>query len=169
MADTANSNVTPISADSNLTDQEKRDQLRARIEAGEKRNQQRSFMDEAKDVADNALEFAKTHPVATIAGGIFIGLAIGAMTRPGRDLRRRGGRWANVAGEAAMAYALSKIDTISDRMEDFGDTAETQARKLRRDASYRLDTAGDALRSTRRKAERTSKRALRDLGVNAKR
>ena len=52
MADTAETNVTPISADGKLTDQEKRDQLRARIEAGEQRNEERSLMNQAKDVAD---------------------------------------------------------------------------------------------------------------------
>lgn len=169
MADNASTNVTPISADSQLTDQEKRDQLRARIEAGEKRHQQRSFADQAKDVADNALEFAKTHPVATIAGGIAIGLAIGAMTRRGRDLGRRGGAWANVAGETALAYALAKLENLGDRAEDFGDEAEKQARRLRRDAAHRLDNASDALRASRRRARRTSSRALRDLSARLKR
>ena len=67
MAEAAENNVTPISADSKLTDEQKRDQLRARIEAGEKRNEERSLGDQAKGVADSAIEFTKKHPLAVVA------------------------------------------------------------------------------------------------------
>ncbi len=163
MADSAQDNVTPISADSKLSDQEKRDQLRARIEAGEKRHEERSFMDQAKDVADSAVDFAKKHPVATIAGAITIGLAIGALTRRGRDLGRRSGSFAAYAADAAIAYGLSILEGAGDKIEDFGDAAGTQARRLKRDTGYRLDSMGDALRSNKRRAERKSSRAYRDL------
>lgn len=163
MADTAETNVTPISADSKLTDQEKRDQLRARIEAGEQRNEERSLMDQAKDVADNAVDFAKRHPVATIAGAITIGLVIGAMTRRGRDLGRRGGAFAAYAADTALAYGLSMLEGAGDKIEDFGDAAGTQARRLKRDTGYRLDSMGDKLHSSKRRVGRKSSRAYRDL------
>ena len=163
MTDTAESNVTPISADSRLTDQEKRDQLRARIEAGEKRNEERSFADQAKDVADNAVEFAKKHPIATVAGALAIGVAIGAMTKRGRALGRRGGSLAAYAADAALAYGLTMLEGAGDRFEDFSDAAGTQARRLKRDAGYRLDSMSDEIRSTGRRAGRKSSRAYRDL------
>ncbi|MBX7540777.1 hypothetical protein [Qipengyuania sphaerica] len=163
MADNASSNVTPISADSKLTDQEKRDQLRARIEAGERRNEERSYLDQAKDVADSAIEFAKKHPVATVAGAITIGLAIGAMTRRGRELGRRGGSLASYAADAALAYGLSMIEGAGDKFEDFSDAAGTQARRMKRDAGYRLDSMSDSLRSSSRRASRKSSRAYRGL------
>lgn len=163
MSDTAKSNVTPISADSKLTDEEKRDQLRARIEAGERRNEERSFADQAKDVADSAIEFAKKHPVATVAGAVAVGLAIGAMTRRGRELGRRGGSLASYAADAALAYGLSMIEGAGDRFEDLSDAAGTQARRIKRDAGYRLDSMSDSLRSSGRKASRKSSRAYRDL------
>lgn len=163
MADTAENNITPISADSKLTDQEKRDQLRARIEAGEKRQEERSFLDQAKNVADSAVDFAKRHPVATVAGAIAVGLAVGAMTRRGRELGRRGGSLASYATDAAIAYGLSMIEGAGDKFEDFGDAAETQARRLKRDAGYRLDSMGDSIRSSGRRASRKSKRGYRDL------
>ena len=163
MADTAESNVTPISADSKLTDQEKRDQLRARIEAGEKRNDERNYFDQAKDVADSAIEFAKKHPVATVAGAVVVGLAIGAMTRRGRELGRRGGSFASYAADTALAYGLSMIEGAGDKFEDISDAAGTQARRLKRDAGYRLDSMGDTLRSSGRRASRKSSRAYRDL------
>lgn len=163
MAKTAEDNVTPISADSKLTDQEKRDQLRARIEAGEKRHEERSFVDQARDVADSAVDFAKRHPVATIAGAIAVGLAVGAMTRRGRDLGRRGGSLAAYAADAALAYGLSMLEGAGDKIEDFGDAAGTQARRLKRDAGYQLDSMSDNLRSSGRRASRKSSRAYRDL------
>ena len=97
MADAAENNVTPISADSKLSDEQKREQLRDRIEAGEKRNEARSLADQAKDAADSAVEFTKKHPFAVIGGVLVAGLAIGAMTRPGRRLGRRGGTIAAIA------------------------------------------------------------------------
>ena len=163
MADTAENNITPISADSKLTDQEKRDQLRARIEAGEKRQEERSFLDQAKDAADSAVDFAKRHPVATVAGAIAVGLAVGAITRRGRELGRRGGSLASYATDAAIAYGLSMIEGAGDKFEDFGDAAETHARRLKRDAGYRLDSMGDSIRSSGRRASRKSKRGYRDL------
>ena len=174
MADYANptpsTNVTPISGDTQMTDEEKRAELRARIEAGNRRHQERTFADQAKDAADSAVEFAKKHPVATIAGGVVLGLAIGAMTRPGRRLGRRGGEMASYAADAVAAYALSMFDgasdlarTAGDKIEDFGDAAATSARGARRSARYRFDVAGDALRASGRKANRKSLRAARDL------
>ena len=163
MADKATNNVTPISADSQLSDAEKREQLRARIAAGERRNSERSFADQAKDVADSAVDFAKKHPIATVTGAVAVGLAIGAMTRRGRALGRRGGSLAAYAAEAAIAYGLSMMEGAGDKFEDYSDAAGTQARRLKRDAGYRLDSIGDAIASGSRKASRKSSRTVRDL------
>lgn len=163
MTDLAPTNVTPISADSKLSDQEKRDQLRARIQAGEQRLEERNFADQARDAADTAVAFVKKHPVATVAGAVTIGLAIGAMTRRGRALGRRGGSLAGYAAEAAMAYGLSMIQGAGDRVEDLSDVAGTKARGLKRDAAYRFDAMSDSLRTTGRKASRKGARTVRDL------
>lgn len=170
MADQAESNVTPISADSNLSDEQKRDQLRARIEAGEQRNEERTLAEQARDAADSALEFTKKHPLAVMGGVLVAGLAIGAMTRRGRNLGRRGGVLAGLAADAALAYGARMIDGVvdgahyaGDRFEDFSDNAATTARGLRRDAAYKLDVAGDALRTSGRKAGRKGSRAYRAL------
>ncbi|QPC99925.1 hypothetical protein [Qipengyuania soli] len=171
MADTAKpANVTPISADSKLSDQQKRDQLRARIEAGEKRNEQRTLVDQAKDAADTAVAFTKKHPYAVIGGAIAVGLAIGAMTKPGRRLGKRGGVFAGLVADAALAYGARMIDNASnaahlagDRFEDFGETAASTARDLRREAAGRLDAAGEVLRATSRKATRGGSRAAQAI------
>lgn len=170
MADPAPSNVTPISAESPLSDEQKREQLRARIEAGEERNEQRTLADQAREAADSAIAFTKKHPLAVVGGVLVAGLAIGAMTRPGRRIGRRGGVLAGLAADAALAYGARMIDGAVDgaqfaanRFEDFGDSAATTARGLRRDAAYKLDVAGDALRSSSRKASRKGSRAYRAL------
>ena len=163
MTDTTATNVTPISADSQLSDEQKREQLRARIEAGEKRNEGRSFADQAKEAADSAVDFAKKHPIATVAGAVAVGLAIGAMTSRGRQLGRRGGSLAAYAADAALAYGLSMVEGAGDKFEDYSDAAGTQARRLKRDAGYRADALGDVLRSSGRKASRKSSRTVRDL------
>lgn len=167
---TDESKVTPINAGQTKTDEEKRDELRAKIEAAEKRNDERSIADQAKEAADTAVEFAKRHPLLTVGGAIVAGLAIGAMTRRGRRLGRRGGAFAALATDAALAYGARMIDRATDaaefagdRIEDMGDSAATAARGMRRDASYRLDKATDALRSTKRKAGRKGSRSIRDL------
>lgn len=85
------------------------------------------------------------------------------MTRRGRDLGRRGGSFAAYAADAAIAYGLSMLEGAGDKIEDFGDAAGTQARRLKRDTGYRLDSMGDTLRSNKRRAERKSSRAYRDL------
>ena len=171
MADTAKpANVTPISADSKLSDQQKRDQLRARIEAGERRNEERTLADQARDAADTAVEFTKKHPYAVIGGAIAVGLAIGAMTRPGRRLGKRGGVLAGLAMDAALAYGARMLDNATNaaqlagaKFEDLSDTAATTARGLRRDAAYKIDVAGDALRATTRKASRSGSRTARAI------
>lgn len=162
--------VTSITSGQAKTDEEKREQLRAKIEAAEKRNDQRSIAEQAKEAADTAVEFAKRHPLLTVGGAIAAGLAIGAMTRRGRRLGRRGGAFATLATEAALAYGARMLDRATDaaefagdRFEDMGDSAATAARGLRRDASYRLDRATDALRSTKRKAGRKGSRSIRNL------
>ena len=170
MADTAETNVTPISADSKLTDEQKREKLRDRIEAGEQRNEERTLAEQAKDAADSAMEFTKKHPFAVVGGVLLAGLAIGAMTRPGRRIGRRGGAFAALAADTALAYGARMVDGVldgaqyaGDRIEDLGESTATTARGLRRDAAYKLDVAGDALRASSRKAGRKGSRAYRSL------
>lgn len=164
------STVTSIGTDARLSDQDKRDQLRARIEAAEQRNEQRSLAEQAREAADTAVEFTKKHPFAVIGGALAIGLAIGAATKPGRRLGRKGGVFAGILADAALAYGARMIDNTTnaahfagDRLGGIGDSAATAARGLRRDAAYKLDAAGDALRSTSRKAAREGSRAAKAI------
>lgn len=60
-------------------DNQTTDQLRARIEAAEARNEQRSVADYASSARDGASGFVRDHPLTTVAGGIVVGLVIGSM------------------------------------------------------------------------------------------
>ena len=153
-----------------LTDEDKRRQLREKIEAGQRRNAQRTMGDYARDAAQTATDFVKKHPVATIAGGVTLGLVIGAMTRPGRRVRRRSGALAALVLDTAMAYGLKALDgangfarSAGDRFDDLGHAVESQTRDLRREAAHRAEATSEALLSAGRKASRKSGRALRDL------
>lgn len=149
---------------------DKREELRRRIAAAEERNANRSVGDQAKDVADSVVEFAKEHPLTTLAGAAFVGVAIAAMTRPGRRLGRRAGGFASAASDAIMAYGLTLVDDIGDltrggkdTLEDWGDEIDRRGRKLRRDARYRKDAFADEAAYSRRRLGRRGDRATRGL------
>lgn len=158
--------------ENDVTDDAKRDELRAKIEAGERRNAERSVGDYAREAGEKATDFVKEHPLATIAGVAVVGLAIGAMTRPGRRAARTAGRktsaFANYAAELGMAYASGLFDAASgaakaggEKLADFGGDVAHTARNARDTAG---DAAGDALSSIRdlgRKAARNAGQSLR--------
>jgi hypothetical protein len=133
-----------------LTDP-KRDSLRARIEAAERRNVERSLADSAREAAQNALDYTRAHPLTVIGGALAVGLAIGLLTRPGRraalrvahttgeavsgaaatvssgakNLAARGGsRIGTLLGEAAVGYIMTLIDDAVEAARNVPDQAE---------------------------------------------
>ena len=152
-----------------MTNDNNRDELREKIEAGERRNQERSLADSAREASELATEFVKAHPIATVAGVALVGIAIGAMTRPGRRLGHRAAGLANYATEAGIAYALGIMESAedlarsgADSLEDFGDTLGSSARKAKREANYFAASTRDAARDFGRRAGRKAGRAYRD-------
>lgn len=152
----------------------KREELREKIEAAEARNEERTFGDMAREARDSATGFVKEHPIATVAGVAAIGLAIGAMTRPGRRVGsrvgKRGAALAAMAAEFGMSYAREVLElaegaaaTGKDKLEDLGDSIGESARGLRRDAAYYADSTTDKARSFGRRAGKKAGRAMRDL------
>ncbi len=118
-----------------------RDSLRARIEAAERRNAERSLADQAREAAEAATDYARAHPLAVVGGALALGLLVGLATRPGRqvaaraagavsaaasgaaggatsgvrELAARGGsRLGALIGNALMAYAMQVIDEVLD-------------------------------------------------------
>lgn len=118
-----------------------RDSLRARIEAAERRNAERTLADQAREAATAAADYTRAHPFTVIGGALTAGLLIGLLTRPGRRVAGRafhgaseaisgaassassgvkgvaargGSRLGTMIGEAAVAYAMTLIDDVLD-------------------------------------------------------
>ncbi|MEP3051309.1 MAG: hypothetical protein ABJP48_09415 [Erythrobacter sp.] len=132
-------------------DMEKRDELRAKIDASERRNAQRSIAEEAREAASAAGEFIKKHPGAAIGGAVATGVAIGLMTKPGRrvaagaakgvasgvhkgatsartgavnGVKRQRDKVASLLGDAALAYGVKVIDNALNAARRGQDHAE---------------------------------------------
>ena len=144
-----------------LTDEERRENLRERIEAAETRNEERSLGDYAREATDTATEFVKEHPITAIAGVAAIGLTIGAMTRPGRRLGRRAGALATYAsGLLDQAGDLARAG--GDKLEDFGDDIAHSARSAKRNAAFFANSKSDDARYASRKMGRRASRSYRN-------
>lgn len=132
-----------------MTADDKREELKQKIAMGEERLAQRSLASTAREAGENAAQFVKRHPLATIGGAIVVGLAIGAMTKPGRRLGKRGGVFAAMLTDAAIAYGMNMVDQAGDaartgqeRIGELGEVMSDKARDTRR-------KAGDAVRNLR--------------------
>ncbi len=152
------------------SDAEKREALRGKIAAGQRRNEERSFADQAKAAADGALDYVKANPIKSVAGVAAAALLIGAMTgsggRAGRKAGRKAGALATVATDAALAYGLGLLETASsatskgqDKLADLGDTVGDKARAWQstaaREGSALSDYLVDAARKSGKRASKT--------------
>ncbi|WP_336986550.1 hypothetical protein [Altererythrobacter aquiaggeris] len=159
-----------------MTIDEKRDELRQKIEIAESRQKAReaTMSERATEAAGTARDFAKNHPVATVLGGIAAGLLIGSMFKGGRRIGaqagRRAGGFASSAGRIGMSFARDAMLTAGaaavagkDTLEDLGDGAGSAARNLKRGAAYKLGSTSDTARALTRKASRSASRAVRDV------
>ena len=158
-----------------MADKAKRDEIMTRIDAGQQRHANRTVGDYARDARDSATAFVKEHPIATVAGGVAIGVVVASLVPgPGRRLRKkatkRGSALAAVVAELGLAYGTSLLDNIGsaartggDRIEDLGDAIGDSARDLRRQASLQGSAAGEAARRLTRDVGKSTGRKVRDL------
>lgn len=158
-----------------MTPEEKRAELRGKIEAAEARNEQRSFADQARAVQEGATDFVKAHPLATLAGALAVGAVIAAIVPgPGRRLRKkaakRGSALAGMLTELGIAYGTQLLESAGeaarsghDRLEDLSDTIGDSARSARREADYLASGASDTARILKRKVGKKASRAARKL------
>jgi len=146
----------------------KRQNIKRKVTAAKSRNQARA---EAPSLADRAgvkaLEtkdkftaFAKKHPIATVAGGLAVGVLLSGLFRgsPTRKVGRNLGKRA--AGLAALATVLA-ITYGEKAMEKAGEARETGSEKL----GTWSEEAADYVASARAAARETGKsitQALRD-------
>ena len=154
-----------------MTTKEKRETLREKIEAGERRNAERSLGDYAREARDGATSFVKAHPIATVAGGLALGVIVASLVPgPGRRLScasaAKGSALAAMLTELGIAYGTGLLDNLGDaardgqdKLEDLGHSVGDTARSLRREA----DDASESAESFGRDAGKRATRTLRNL------
>jgi hypothetical protein len=120
----------------------KRQQIQKKVAAGVARNNDRGRTTVVDRVGERALEakdrfteFAKEHPITTIAGGVALGILVSSLFRgsPTRKLGKEAGKQASklaaVGAELAMAYAAQALaaseETRKAGAEKLGELGET--------------------------------------------
>ena len=83
------------------TDDLKRDALRQKIEASERRIAERTLGEQAKEAVDAAVDYTRANPLTVIAGAVAVGLAIGLMTKPGQRVASKAATSASTAASGA--------------------------------------------------------------------
>jgi hypothetical protein len=154
----------------------KRTQVKKKVAAGQARNQDRgrtTIVDRAGERAieakDKFTEFAKEHPIATVAGGVAVGVLIAALFKGPRQAAVRGGSkaagLAAIGAELALAYAQQAMEVASEagkagakRLDGLGDSA----RDAGRDAADRASDVGETALAATREAGKRLGRAIRD-------
>ncbi len=132
----------------------KQAKLRAKIEAGQKRQSKRAALSENAAAAGDRLTLvARDHPLMLIAGGLAIGVALSTLfpKSPTRKLSRNAiGLIATIA-ELGLTYGKQALDSVGDaaegasqpardKFEQFGQAVSGGASKLKqRVASGRKD------------------------------
>lgn len=92
-----------------------RDALRARIEAAERRNADRTLADQAREAADAAVDYTRANPLTVIGGALAVGLLIGLLTRPGRRMASRAIHTTTDAISGTAASARSGVSNLTSR------------------------------------------------------
>lgn len=139
------------------TPAEKRDELRAKIEASERRIAERTVTDQAKEAAGAATTYVKENPLTVLGGAIALGLVVGLMTKPGR----------RAASSAAAGAAGAVSGAASGAARSVGSAAKARGSAfgtLLADAlvAYGIKLIDDALDSAR-----TGREKLEDLSDDA--
>ena len=160
----------------------KRAQLKKKIETGEARNKARAEPtlidrtgEKAIEAKDKFTAFAKEHPIATVAGGLALGILISGLFKRS-PTRKLGGKAAGkaaglaaIGAEAALAYARQAMASANeagragaDKLDEFGDSLSHSARTVRRDAAHRASELSDSARFIARDAGKRIGRAVRN-------
>jgi len=108
----------------------KRSRIRQKVAAAESRNEARSEMSLTDRAGEKAIEakdkfaaFAKEHPIATLAGGLALGILVSSLFRgsptrkAGRKLGKKAAGLAALAADLAVAYATSAMEAASEARE----------------------------------------------------
>jgi len=159
----------------------RRQQLKGRIESGQARNNdmgRTTIVDRAGEKAieakDRFVEFAKEHPIATVAGGLAVGILVSGLIKrsPTRKLgsaaAKRAGAIAALGAEFALAYAQQAMAAANEtgrdgahRLGELGESVSSTARSTGRAAADRAGELTDAARIVTRDVGKRLGKALR--------
>jgi ElaB/YqjD/DUF883 family membrane-anchored ribosome-binding protein len=156
----------------------KRTQLKRKVAAAQKRNDDRgrtTIVDRAGERAieakDKLTDFVRAHPVATVAGGLALGVIVSSFFKrsPTRKLGNRAAKSASglaaIGAQFAMAYAQQAIAAAAEASKTGAeklDDLSTAARGAGREAADKAGEIGDAARSATRHAGKRLGKALHD-------
>lgn len=155
----------------------KRKTLKEKVAAGQARNRVKTentttIFDRAGEAAieakDKFTAFAKEHPIATVAGGIAVGILVAGLFKGPRRAAIKGGSkaagLAAIGAELALGYAQQAMEAANEagraaapKLEKFGDTAKG----VGRDAAHRASDAGEAALAVTREAGKRLGKAIR--------
>lgn len=147
---------------------DKRDALRARIDAAERRNADRTLADQAREAADAAMDYTRANPAKVIGGAVLVGLVIGLLTRPGRQVASNAARSTAgaISGAAASTSRTAKRltsgrrpslvgRTLGDAIAGYAATFIAEMRHAAHEGKERADELGEV-------ASKRSKRLASD-------
>ncbi len=143
------------------TDTAKRDELRVKIEASERRIAERTLAEQAQEAAKAATDYTRANPLKVIGGAVVVGIAIGLLTSPGRRVATTAASSAaNAVGDAATGAAK----TVSNGAGKIVRSRANALWTLAADAlvSYAIKLIDEALDGTR-----AGQDALEDIGDSA--
>jgi len=145
---------------------ERRDELRAKIEASKRRIAERTVADQAKDAAGAATTYVKQNPLTVLGGAIALGLVVGALTQPGRRAARNAATGAAGAvsgaasgaaksvGNAAKARGSAFGTLLADALVAYGIKLIDDALETSRTGRDRLEDIGDSASAKSRELKR---------------
>jgi len=159
----------------------KRTQLKQKVSAAQKRNAGRetttTIVDRAGERAieakDKFTEFVREHPIATVAGGLAIGILVSGLFKrsPTRKLGKRAattaGSLAAIGAELAMSYAQQALEAANEagkigaeKLDELGSAAKSAGRGAAGQASDLGETARSVAKSAGKRLREAVDRRL---------
>lgn len=148
----------------------KRDEIKLRISEAHARDAARldptlgeRISEGATQAKEKFVNFAKAHPVATVAGGLAVGVLVAAMFRAPRRAAMAGGvkaaSLATIGGEIALGFAAKLLEGAQDASREgaskLGEAAETLRTGAADRAEIMRDAGKEAVRNVVRKLGRS--------------
>ena len=156
----------------------KRKNIKRKVIAAKSRNQSRaepSLTDRAGEKAieakDKFTAFARKHPIATVAGGLAVGILVSGLFRgsptrkAGKRLGKKAAGFAALATELAIAYGQQAMAKAGEARQAGAETLGDWGDSLGKSAHGLIEEAPDYVAGARATARKTGKaitQALRD-------